>query len=176
MVEDIKGCYTVLGLVHQLWQPIPREFDDYIARPKLNGYQSLHTVVMNDNGIAFEIQIRTEAMHQQAEFGLAAHWRYKEGQAAGTQSAVSAYEQQIAWARQLISWKEDAWEQLKSQKIDEQVYVMTPLGRVVALEKGSTPLDFAYAVHTNLGHRCRGARVDGAMVTLDTRLQNGQTV
>lgn len=176
VVEDIKGCYTVLGLVHQLWQPIPREFDDYIARPKLNGYQSLHTVVMNDNGIAFEIQIRTEAMHQQAEFGLAAHWRYKEGQAAGTQSAVSAYEQQIAWARQLISWKEDAWEHLKHHEIDGHIYVLTPLGKVIALEKGSTPIDFAYAVHTDLGHRCRGAHVDGAMVPLDTPLANGQTV
>ena len=176
VVEDIKDCYTVLGLVHQLWQPIPREFDDYIARPKLNGYQSLHTVVMNEAGVAFEIQIRTEAMHQQAEFGLAAHWRYKEGLAAGTQSAASAYEQQIAWARQLISWKEDAWEHLKHHEIDGHIYVLTPLGKVIALEKGSTPIDFAYAVHTDLGHRCRGAHVDGAMVPLDTPLANGQTV
>ena len=176
VVNDIQECYGVLGLVHQLWQPIPREFDDYIARPKLNGYQSLHTVVMNEAGIPFEIQIRTQGMHQQAEFGLAAHWRYKEGLQQGTLSAASAYEQQIAWARQLIAWKDDAWEHLKHHEIDGHIYVLTPLGKVIALEKGSTPIDFAYAVHTDLGHRCRGAHVDGAMVPLDTELANGQTV
>lgn len=176
LVADVKDCYAVLGLVHHIWRPVPREFDDYIARPKPNGYQSLHTVVMNADDIPLEIQIRTQEMHQQAEYGVAAHWRYKEAAPSTASSAAKQYEERIAWARQLIAWKEDAWEQLKSQKIDEQVYVMTPLGRVVALEKDSTPLDFAYAVHTNLGHRCRGARVNGAMVTLDTRLQNGQTV
>ena len=179
--------------MHNIWQPVPREFDDYIARPKPNGYQSLHTVVMNEDGVAFEIQIRTHAMHQQAEYGLAAHWRYKEGayigmatpaktnkpsasHQQGTHSAEVAYERQIAWARQLISWKEDAWEQLKHHEIDSHIYVLTPLGKVISLEKGSTPIDFAYAVHTNLGHRCRGARVDGAMVPLETALKNGQTV
>jgi GTP pyrophosphokinase len=138
---------------------------------------------MNDDGVAFEIQIRTQAMHQQAEFGLAAHWRYKEGgnqeapkNAGGAHSAEVAYERQIAWARQLISWKEDAWEQLKHHAIDDHIYVLTPLGKVISLEKGSSPVDFAYAVHTDLGHRCRGARVDGAMVPLDTVLSNGQTV
>ncbi len=195
LVADIKSCYAILGLVHNIWQPVPREFDDYIARPKPNGYQSLHTVVMDEYGTAFEIQIRTQAMHQQAEYGLAAHWRYKEGAYAGaatppknaagnvnaarqtgTHSAAVAYERQIAWARQLISWKEDAWEQLKHHEIDDHIYVLTPLGKVISLEKGSSPIDFAYAVHTDLGHRCRGARVDGAMVTLDTPLQNGQTV
>jgi len=183
LVDDIKACYAALGLVHNAWQPIPREFDDYIARPKPNGYQSLHTVVMDADGVAFEIQIRTHAMHQQAEYGLAAHWRYKEGTATlapkntgGTHSAAVAYERQIAWARQLISWKEDAWEQLKHHAIDDHIYVLTPLGKVIALEKGSSPIDFAYAVHTDLGHRCRGARVDGAMVPLDTSLANGQTV
>jgi len=135
-------------------------------------------------------------MHQQAEYGLAAHWRYKEGayigmatppnpsktnknniaHQAGTHSAEVAYQRQIAWARQLISWKEDAWEQLKHHEIDDHIYVLTPLGKVISLEKGSTPIDFAYAVHTNLGHRCRGARVDGAMVPLSTSLQNGQTI
>jgi GTP pyrophosphokinase len=182
-----------LGIVHNVWQPVPREFDDYIARPKPNGYQSLHTVVMNVDGTAFEIQVRTREMHQQAEYGLAAHWRYKEGAYAGmatppktnkhsinhqqgTHSAEVAYERQIAWARQLISWKEDAWEQLKHHEIDDHIYVLTPLGKVISLEKGSTPIDFAYAVHTNLGHRCRGARVDGAMVPLETALKNGQTV
>jgi len=196
LVDDVKSCYTVLGIVHNIWQPVPREFDDYIARPKPNGYQSLHTVVMNDDGTAFEIQVRTKEMHQQAEYGLAAHWRYKEGayigmatppnhsktnrpsitNQQGTHSAEVAYERQIAWARQLISWKEDAWEQLRHHEIDDYIYVLTPLGKVISLEKGSTPVDFAYAVHTNLGHRCRGARVDGAMVPLETALQNGQTV
>ncbi|MBU3606559.1 bifunctional (p)ppGpp synthetase/guanosine-3',5'-bis(diphosphate) 3'-pyrophosphohydrolase [Polynucleobacter sp. MWH-Creno-3A4] len=193
LVSDVKSCYAVLGIVHNVWQPVPREFDDYIARPKPNGYQSLHTVVMNDDGTAFEVQVRTQEMHQQAEYGLAAHWRYKEGAYAGmasppksnkpgathqegTHSAEVAYERQIAWARQLISWKEDAWEQLKHHEIDDHIYVLTPLGKVISLEKGSTPLDFAYAVHTSLGHRCRGARVDGAMVPLETALQNGQTI
>jgi GTP pyrophosphokinase len=193
LVDDVKSCYAVLGIVHNVWQPVPREFDDYIARPKPNGYQSLHTVVMNEDGTAFEIQVRTQEMHQQAEYGLAAHWRYKEGAYAGmatppktnkpsvshqqgTHSAEVAYERQIAWARQLISWKEDAWEQLKHHEIDDHIYVLTPLGKVISLEKGSTPIDFAYAVHTNLGHRCRGARVDGAMVPLETALKNGQTI
>ena len=196
LVDDVKSCYAVLGIVHNVWQPVPREFDDYIARPKPNGYQSLHTVVMNADGTAFEIQVRTQEMHQQAEYGLAAHWRYKEGayvgmatppnptksnkpsihHQQGTHSAEVAYERQIAWARQLISWKEDAWEQLKHHEIDDHIYVLTPLGKVISLEKGSTPIDFAYAVHTNLGHRCRGARVDGAMVPLETALKNGQTI
>ncbi|WP_114638491.1 RelA/SpoT family protein [Polynucleobacter necessarius] len=196
LVDDVKTCYAVLGIVHNVWQPVPREFDDYIARPKPNGYHSLHTVVMNEEGTAFEIQVRIHEMHQQAEYGLAAHWRYKEGayigmatpanpakagksnppHQQGTHSAEVAYERQIAWARQLISWKEDAWDQLKHHEIDDHIYVLTPLGKVISLEKGSTPIDFAYAVHTNLGHRCRGARVDGAMVPLETALQNGQTV
>ena len=199
LVDDVKPCYAVLGIVHNAWQPVPREFDDYIARPKPNGYQSLHTVVMDEDGTAFEIQVRTQEMHQQAEYGLAAHWRYKEGayvgmatppanakartnpssnssHQTGTHSAAVAYERQIAWARQLISWKEDAWEQLKHHEIDDHIYVLTPLGKVISLEKGSTPIDFAYAVHTDLGHRCRGARVDGAMVPLETNLQNGQTI
>lgn len=182
LVEDVKACYATLGLVHHIWQPVPKEFDDYIARPKPNGYQSLHTVVIDEEGIAFEIQIRTHEMHRQAEYGLAAHWRYKEGAYAaqakdlGTHSAAVAYERQIAWARQLISWKEDAWEQLKHHEIDDHIYVLTPLGKVISLEKGSSPIDFAYAVHTDLGHRCRGARIDGAMVPLDTPLNNGQTV
>jgi len=195
LVDDVKSCYAVLGIVHNVWQPVPREFDDYIARPKPNGYQSLHTVVMDEDDAAFEIQVRTKDMHQHAEYGLAAHWRYKEGafgisaspnlsktikpsitHQLGTHSAEIAYERQIAWARQLISWKEDAWEQLKYHEIDDHIYVLTPLGKVISLEKGSTPVDFAYAVHTSLGHRCRGARVDGTMVPLETALQNGQTI
>ena len=177
LVSDLKDCYAVLGIVHHVWQPIPREFDDYIARPKPNGYQSLHTVVMDDSQVAFEIQIRTKDMHHQAEYGVAAHWRYKEGaNRGGTISAAAEYEQRIAWARQLISWKEDAWDQLKEKSIDDHIYALTPLGQVISLERGSTPIDFAYSVHTNLGHRCRGARVDGAMVPLDTPLKSGQTV
>ena len=176
LVADLKDCYAVLGLVHHIWQPVPREFDDYIARPKPNGYQSLHTVVMDDDGVAFEIQIRTEEMHRQAEYGVAAHWLYKEGSKTGTVSAAVEYERRIALARQLIAWKEDAWDHLKGQAIDNHLYVLTPLGQVIALEPGSTPIDFAYSVHTNLGHRCRGAKVDGVMVPLDTPLKNGQTV
>ena len=176
LVSDLKDCYAVLGLVHHIWQPVPREFDDYIARPKPNGYQSLHTVVMDEEGVAFEIQIRTEEMHRQAEYGVAAHWLYKEGAKTGTVSAAVEYERRIALARQLIAWKEDAWDQLKGQAIDNHIYVLTPLGQVIGLEPGSTPIDFAYSVHTNLGHRCRGAKVDGAMVPLDTPLKNGQTV
>jgi GTP pyrophosphokinase len=151
---------------------------------------------MDEHDTAFEIQVRTHEMHHQAEYGLAAHWRYKEGayvgmssspnsvktnkskvdHQQGTHSAAVAYERQIAWARQLISWKEDAWEQLKHHEIDDHIYILTPLGKVISLERGSSPIDFAYAVHTDLGHRCRGARVDGAMVPLDTPLQNGQTI
>jgi GTP pyrophosphokinase len=179
LVDDVKDCYTALGVVHHVWQPIPKEFDDYIARPKPNGYQSLHTVVMDQEGTSFEVQVRTHEMHKQAEYGVAAHWRYKEAGAqgyAGTISAKDEYDQRIAWARQLIAWKEDAWDQLKGQELDDQIYVLTPLGQVIPLQQGATPVDFAYSVHTDLGHRCRGARVDGAMVPLDTRLKNGQTV
>ena len=179
LVEDLKDCYAALGIVHHVWQPIPKEFDDYIARPKPNGYQSLHTVVMDSEGISFEVQVRTQEMHKQAEYGVAAHWRYKEAGKQGYSGTVSAkeeYDRRIAWARQLIAWKEDAWDQLKGQELDDQIYVLTPLGQVIPLQQGATPIDFAYSVHTDLGHRCRGARVDGAMVPLDTRLKNGQTV
>jgi GTP pyrophosphokinase len=179
MVDDVKDCYAALGIVHHIWQPIPKEFDDYIARPKPNGYQSLHTVVMDADNISFEVQVRTHEMHKQAEYGVAAHWRYKEAGKqgyAGTVSAKEEYDRRIAWARQLIAWKEDAWDQLKGQELDDQIYVLTPLGQVVPLQQGATPIDFAYSVHTDLGHRCRGSRVDGAMVPLDTRLKNGQTV
>ncbi len=179
LVNSIEDCYAVLGMVHDVWTPVDQELDDYIAKPKPNGYQSLHTVVKDAQGIAFEIQIRTQDMHHQAEFGLAAHWRYKEGAVTsgkGTISDAALYEQRIAWARQLISWKEEAWEQIKGQTIDDHVYALTPLGRVIALDKNSTPLDFAYAVHTNIGHRCRGAKIDGVMVPLDTMVKSGQTI
>ena len=189
IVPDIKDCYTVLGIVHNLWQPVPKEFDDYISRPKPNGYKSLHTVVIGDDGRAFEVQIRTQEMHRFAEYGVAAHWRYKE---AGTRgyggqfSASEKYDEKIAWLRQLLAWKdevaegehaENPWEQLRQATLDDDhIYVMTPQARVIALPQGATPVDFAYHLHSELGHRCRGARVDGAMVPLNTPLANGQTV
>nr|WP_323120945.1 bifunctional (p)ppGpp synthetase/guanosine-3',5'-bis(diphosphate) 3'-pyrophosphohydrolase [Burkholderia alba] len=194
IVPDIKDCYTVLGIVHHLWQPVPREFDDYISRPKPNGYKSLHTVVIGDDGRAFEVQIRTQEMHRFAEYGVAAHWRYKE---AGTRgyggqfAASDKYDEKIAWLRQLLAWKgeveeggspdamggREAWAQLRETSLDDDhIYVLTPQARVIALPQGATPVDFAYYLHSELGHRCRGARVDGAMVPLNTPLQNGQTV
>lgn len=189
IVDDIKDCYAVLGIVHHVWQPIPREFDDYISRPKPNGYKSLHTVVIGDDGRAFEVQIRTQEMHHFAEYGVAAHWRYKEAGArayGGQVAANESYDEKIAWLRQLLAWKDEAdhtvahdespWEQLKHAAIDDHIYTLTPQARVVALPQGATPVDFAYYLHTDLGHRCRGARVDGAMVPLNTPLKNGQTV
>lgn len=190
IVPDIKDCYAVLGIVHNLWQPVPKEFDDYISRPKPNGYKSLHTVVIGDDGRAFEVQIRTHDMHRFAEYGVAAHWRYKE---AGTRgyggqfSASEKYDEKIAWLRQLLAWKDDVsegepapaapWDQLRHATLDDDhIYVLTPQARVIALPQGATPVDFAYHLHSELGHRCRGARVDGAMVPLNTALQNGQTV
>ncbi len=190
IVDDIKDCYTVLGIVHNLWQPVPREFDDYISRPKPNGYRSLHTVVVGDDGRAFEVQIRTQEMHGFAEYGVAAHWRYKE---AGTRAyggqvtAADKYDEKIAWLRQLLAWKEDVsesdqpgaqpWQHLREATLDDDhIYVLTPQARVIAMPQGSTAVDFAYHLHSELGHRCRGARVDGAMVPLNTPLQNGQTV
>jgi GTP pyrophosphokinase len=190
IVPDIKDCYTVLGIVHNLWQPVPKEFDDYISRPKPNGYKSLHTVVIGDDGRAFEVQIRTHEMHRFAEYGVAAHWRYKEAGARGYGGQFTAsdkYDEKIAWLRQLLAWKEDVaegepaaakpWEQLRQATLDDDhIYVLTPQARVIALPRGATPLDFAYHLHSELGHRCRGARVDGAMVPLNTPLENGQTV
>ncbi|KVV59731.1 GTP pyrophosphokinase [Burkholderia ubonensis] len=191
IVPDIKDCYTVLGIVHHLWQPVPKEFDDYISRPKPNGYKSLHTVVIGDDGRAFEVQIRTHEMHNFAEYGVAAHWRYKEAGARGYGGQFSAsdkYDEKIAWLRQLLAWKDDvedgggaaggkAWAQLRETTLDDDhIYVLTPQARVIALPQGATPVDFAYHLHSELGHRCRGARVDGAMVPLNTPLANGQTV
>ena len=187
IVDDVKTCYTVLSIVHDIWTPIAEEFDDYISRPKSNGYQSLHTVVEADDGRTLEVQIRTQEMHRFAEFGVAAHWRYKEG----TGNALDdSYDQKIAWLRQLLSWKseitdtvvgqedsERQWvEQLKAAAINDRIYVLTPQGRLIELPMGATPIDFAYQLHSDVGHRCRGARVNGAMVPLNTVLKNGQTV
>jgi GTP pyrophosphokinase len=176
-VDEVKDCYAVLGIVHNLWTPIPTEFDDYIAKPKGNDYRSLHTAVIGPGGRVLEVQIRTYEMHRQAELGVAAHWRYKEG----TRSDRS-YDEKVAWLRQMLEWRRELAaerslaEHFKVGLFDETVYVLTPQGKVVDLPAGSTPVDFAYAVHTDLGHRCRGARVDGVMVPLNTPLQNGQAV
>lgn len=180
IVDSLKDCYSALGIVHNLWTPIPQEFDDYISRPKANLYRSLHTAVIGPDGRALEVQIRTQEMHQHAEFGVAAHWRYKEA-GAGSR-AEGAFDEKIAWLRQLLAWRDEvadsaAWvEQFKQAALDDTVYVMTPQGRVIDLPAGSTPIDFAYALHSDLGHHCRGAKVDGHMVPLDTPLKNGQRV
>jgi GTP pyrophosphokinase len=174
IVPTIKDCYTALGVVHNLWQPIPREFDDYISRPKGNLYQSLHTAVIGPIGKTVEVQIRTEDMHRHAEFGVASHWRYKE-----KVKTSEAFEQKIAWLRELLAWRDEVsdWAgTTKRAQLDDTVYVLTPQGRVVDLPAGSTPIDFAYALHSDLGHRCRGARVDGQIVTLDKALASGQRV
>lgn len=179
IVADERACYAALALVHAMWTPVPEEFDDYIARPKPNGYRSLHTVVSDEAGRAFEIQIRTRDMHHFAEYGMAAHWRYKEAGAQGGQvAAAGAYDQKIAWMRQLLSWKDDAAPEPGPEvaQAGQRIYVMTPQARVLELPAGSTAIDFAYLLHTDLGHRCRGARVDGQMVPLSTPLQTGQTV
>jgi GTP pyrophosphokinase len=185
IVDDVPACYAVLSHVHERYRPVAGEFDDYIARPKPNGYQSLHTVVLDDADRPLEVQIRTRAMHEHAEHGVAAHWAYKE---AGTRgyagvSAAGEFEEQIAQARkavlrQLLAWERDfaGQEAAQGAVFDDRIYVFTPQATIVELTVGATPVDFAYAVHTDLGHRCRGARVDGAMVPLNTALQSGQTV
>lgn len=176
LVPELKDCYWALGLVHQWWQPIAGEFDDYIAQPKSNQYQSLHTGVIGPENKPLEIQIRTFAMHEYAELGVAAHWRYKE------QEPSSAPIDQIAWLRQILRWKDEVsnegalTELFRNELFQDRVYVLTPQGRVIDLDAGASPLDFAYHVHTDLGHRCRGARVDGVMVPLHTSLKNGQRV
>lgn len=188
VVDDIKDCYTVLGIVHNAWTPIPKEFDDYISRPKQNGYKSLHTVVVVEDGRPLEVQIRTKEMHKFAEYGVAAHWRYKES--GGSNFSAQEYDEKIAWLRQLLAWKTEVadvvvgqeelqreWvEKIKSASLDDRIYVLTPQARVIELPSNSTPVDFAYHLHTDVGHRCRGARVDNVMVPLNTPLKNGQTV
>lgn len=185
IAADINGCYAALGFVHSRFTPIGGEFDDYIAKPKSNGYQSLHTVVRDDAGRAVEIQIRTQAMHDHAEHGVAAHWAYKEAGTKGYSgvSASSEYDAKIAVLRQLLAWERDlsgpAAQRAREAKqglFEDRIYVLTPDAAIVELPQGATAVDFAYSVHTSLGHRCRGARIDGAMVPLNTPLQNGQTV
>lgn len=221
IVHDERACYAVLAIAHSLWTPVSDEFDDYISRPKPNGYRSLHTVVTDQQGRPFEIQIRTREMHDFAEYGMAAHWRYKEaGPQGGKVVAGSAHDQKIAWMRQLLAWEKDhpangtagqagdmtdvasaavatrkrgggarpvhapEGKQNTAQPASEDpprrqeefIYVLTPQARVIELPTGATPVDFAYRLHTDLGHRCRGARVDGQMVPLQSRLATGQTV
>ncbi len=178
IVDDVKDCYAALGVVHSLWRPIPGEFDDYIANPKPSGYQSLHTTVIY-RGVPLEIQIRTHRMHQEAEYGIAAHWRYKEGKAG---SRDRAFEEKLSWLRQLLEWHQemqDAQEFMRSVKLDlfrNEVFVFTPKGDVVDLPQGATPVDFAYRIHTDVGHRCVGAKVNGRLVPLSYRLRSGDIV
>lgn len=177
IVKNVRECYTALGVVHDLWAPIEGEFDDYIASPKANAYKSLHTAVVGPEGKTLEVQIRTEDMHQHSEHGVAAHWRYKEGR-----RADQKFDAKIAWLRQVLAWRADVLGaeggggRAARGLFEETIYVLTPQGRVVDLPAGATPIDFAYHVHTDLGHRCRGAKVDGQMVPLNTKLANAQRV
>ena len=178
IVQRLQDCYTALGIVHTHFKHLPKEFDDYVANPKPNGYQSIHTVVLGKGGKPIEVQIRTQQMHDDAELGVAAHWKYKEG----TTGSLSAYEEKISWLRKLLAWQDDITdsgeviEELRSQVFDDRVYVFTPKGEVVDLPTGSTPLDFAYAIHSEIGHRCIGAKVGGRIVPFTYHLQMGDQI
>ncbi len=177
ITRSVKDCYATLGIIHNTWSPVPGRIKDFIAMPRPNGYQSLHTSVISEKGTPFEVQIRTDEMHQQAEEGIAAHWKYKEGRVGDQRD-----DRYFQWMRQLLEWQQevrDPQEFINNLKIDlypEEVYIFTPKGEVKALPRGATPLDFAYAIHTDVGHRCVGARVNGKMVPLRTRLKNGDIV
>jgi GTP pyrophosphokinase len=177
IVPDVPACYATLGLIHTSWRPLPGEFDDYIAAPKDNFYQSLHTAVIFDDGKPVEVQIRTFEMNQNAELGIAAHWRYKEGKARD-----AAFEQHVNWLRAMMDWKQDVQDAqefvdgMKSDVFMDRVYIFTPKGDIIDLPAGSTPIDFAYHVHTDIGHRCRGARVNSKLVPLDHVLKTGDQV
>ncbi|WP_370211098.1 GTP diphosphokinase [Alloalcanivorax venustensis] len=181
LVREVRDCYAALGIVHSLWKHVPKEFDDYIASPKDNGYQSLHTAVVGPERKMLEVQIRTFDMHEEAELGVCAHWRYKEGSKAGRKSR--SYEQRIAWLRQVLEWHDELGDnadtmidELKHGLVSDRVYVFTPDGHVVDLEAGATPVDFAYHIHTEVGHRCRGAKVNGHIVPLNYNLNTGEQV
>jgi GTP pyrophosphokinase len=182
LVESVKDCYAALGIIHARWNPVPGRFKDYIAMPKFNYYQSLHTTVIGPGGKPVELQIRTWRMHQRAEYGVAAHWKYKEETVIGRAKDGPDDTQEMAWLRQLVDWQretEDPAEFLEALRFDlaaAEVYVFTPRGEVIALPKGSTPVDFAYAIHTEVGHRTIGARVNGRLVALESQLDNGDTV
>ena len=177
LVNDKSDCYKALGIVHELWSPMPGQFDDYIANPKENMYQALHTTVICEDGKPLEVQIKTDEMHQFSEYGVAAHWRYKEGKAKD-----NIFEEKMTWLRQLLEWQREATgtdefiESVKQDIFHDQVFVYTPKGDIVELSSGSTPIDFAYKIHTQLGHRCVGGKVNGRLVGLDTVLQNGDTI
>lgn len=177
LVDDIKDCYEVLGIVHSLWKPIPGRFKDYIAMPKPNMYQSIHTTVIGPKGETFEVQIRTWEMHKTAEYGIAAHWKYKEGS-----TKADNFDEKLTWLRQLLEWQSDLndprdfMETLKIDFFTDEVFVFTPKGDVINLPEGSTPIDFAYRVHSEVGDKCVGAKVDGRIVPLNYRLQNGNIV
>ncbi len=177
LADSIPDCYTTLGIVHSAWRHIPGEFDDYIATPKQNNYQSIHTAVFGPDGKVVEVQIRTHKMHQDNELGVASHWRYKEGT-----EYDPGFERKISWLRQLLDWKEDVADasefvdQFKSDAFEDRIYVFTPKGNVVDLPEGATPLDFAYHIHTEVGHRCRGAKVNGHMVPLTYKLKTGEQI
>ena len=179
LVPEVRDCYTALGIVHTLWRHIPKEFDDYIANPKENGYRSLHTAVIGPEGKVLEVQIRTKSMHEEAELGVCAHWRYK---GTDVNSGSDHYEEKIAWLRQVLEWHEELGdigglaEQLRVDIEPDRVYVFTPDGHAIDLPKGATPLDFAYRVHTEIGHNCRGAKVNGRIVPLNYSLQTGEQV
>jgi guanosine-3',5'-bis(diphosphate) 3'-pyrophosphohydrolase len=177
IVETVPDCYSAIGIIHNMWRPIPGAFDDYIANPRPNSYQSLHSAVMFKGITPLEIQARTQSMHHTAEYGVAAHWRYKEGR-----QEDAHYEEKLGWLRQLVDWQRElsgAEEFLESVKTDifiDQVFVFTPKGEIKDLPQGSTPLDFAYRIHTDLGHRCVGGKINGRLVPLDYQLQNGDVV
>ena len=177
ITTSVRDCYATLGIIHQTWSPVPGRFKDFVAMPRANGYQSLHTSVVSDQGVPFEVQIRTEEMHAVAEEGIAAHWKYKEGRV-----GVTPDERHFAWLRQLLEWQQeerDPGEFIHSLKVDlypDEVYTFTPKGEVKALPRGATPIDFAYNIHTDVGHQCVGARVNGRMVPVRTRLRSGDIV
>ncbi|MDI7275838.1 MAG: TGS domain-containing protein, partial [Anaerolineae bacterium] len=177
IVDTERDCYAALGLVHSMWRPIPGEFDDYIAMPKDNMYQSLHTAVVGPDGKPLEVQIRTAAMHQVAEYGIAAHWRYKEHSRRN-----ASVEAKVAWLRQVSEWRRDVRDaeefvdSLKTDVFPERVYVFTPKGDIVDLPAGATPVDLAYYIHSEIGDHCRGAKVDGRLVSLDYQLRTGEQV
>jgi len=179
VTDRLQDCYGALGVVHTLWHHIPREFDDYVANPKPNGYQSIHTIVVGPEGKTVEIQIRTEQMHEDAELGVAAHWKYKEGASGGKQSG---YEEKINWLRKILQWQEDVAEsgnlveEVRSQVFEDRVYVFTPNGEVVDLPLGSTVLDFAYYIHSHVGHKCIGAKVDGRIVPFTYQVETGERI
>ena len=177
LVDSVQDCYSVLGIVHTLWKQVPNRFKDYISMPKPNMYQSLHTTVVGDNGMPFEVQIRTYEMHRVAEYGIAAHWRYKEGK-----QVADSLDNKLYWLRQILDWQNDtrdSEEFIKSLKVDlfsDEIFVFTPTGEIIDLPKGATPIDFAYRIHSAVGNKCVGAKVNGRIVTLDTPLNTGDFV